>query len=103
MLVTADAVEPGETAMAKHTDTQLIGLSAAARDDGIAVVPAKMKKPTSSFMKHFLDVHETRSRLEGFERPRGKFGFWTAVLDRSPVACLLAVLGSLHPASSKSR
>lgn len=35
--------------MAKLTDTQLIVLSkAAARDDGIAVVPAKMNKPAAS-------------------------------------------------------
>jgi hypothetical protein len=35
--------------MAKFTDTQLIMLSkAAARDDGIAVVPPKMSKPAAS-------------------------------------------------------
>jgi hypothetical protein len=35
--------------MAKLTDTQLIMLSnAAARDDGIAVVPPKMSKPAAS-------------------------------------------------------
>jgi hypothetical protein len=38
-----------ERIMAKLTDTQLIVLSkAAARDDGIAVVPAKMNKAAAS-------------------------------------------------------
>jgi Protein of unknown function (DUF3489) len=47
--VTADAVEAQERIMAKFTDTQLIILSkAAARDDGIVVVPAKMNKAAAS-------------------------------------------------------
>ena len=53
--------------MAKFTDTQLIMLSkAAARDDGIAVVPAKMSKPAASKVGASLVarklMRETRSK-----------------------------------------
>jgi hypothetical protein len=50
VLVTADAVEAREeNFMARLTDTQLIVLSAAvAREDGVAVVPAKMKWAAAS-------------------------------------------------------
>jgi Protein of unknown function (DUF3489) len=49
VVVTADAVATRGKIMAKLTDTQLIILSnAAARDDGIAVVPLKMNKSAAS-------------------------------------------------------
>jgi hypothetical protein len=49
VLVTAHPVEARGNIMAKLTDTQLIVLAAAAaRDDGDAVVPAKMNRAAAS-------------------------------------------------------
>jgi Protein of unknown function (DUF3489) len=79
-----------ENTMAKLTDTQLIVLSAAAaRDDGIAVVPAKMNKAAASKVGASLVVRKL------MREARSKLGMpvWRQDEDGRPISLMITRAG----------
>ena len=76
--------------MAKLTDTQLIVLSAAvARDDGIAVVPAKMNKAAASKVRASLVTRKLMREM----RPKPGMPVWREGEDGRPISLMITRAG----------
>jgi Protein of unknown function (DUF3489) len=78
-----------ERIMAKLTDTQLIVLSAAARDDGIAVVPAEMNKAAASKVGASLVTR----KLMRETRSKPGMPVWRADDDGRPISLMITRAG----------
>jgi Protein of unknown function (DUF3489) len=79
-----------ENIMAKLTDTQLIVLSAAvARDDGIAVVPAKMNKAAASKVRASLVTRKLMREM----RPKPGMPVWREGEDGRPISLMITRAG----------
>jgi hypothetical protein len=79
-----------ENTMAKLTDTQLIVLSAAAaRDDGIAVVPAKMNKAAASKVGASLVTRKLMREM----RSKPGMPVWRAGEDGRPISLIITRAG----------
>ncbi len=75
--------------MAKLTDTQLIVLSAAARDDGVAVVAAKMNRATASKVGASLVTR----KLMREARSKPGMPVWREGEDGRPISLMITRAG----------
>src|ERR1700682_3890607 len=78
------------TTMAKLTDTQLIVLSAAAaRDDGVAVVAAKMNRATASKVGASLVTRKLMREV----RSKHRMPVWREGEDGRPISVIITRAG----------
>src|SRR5208282_5711927 len=79
-----------ENIMAKLTDTQLIVLSAAAaRDDGIAIIPAKMNKAAASKVGSSLVARKLMREV----RSKSGMPIWRKGDDERPISLMITRAG----------